>query len=114
VKIRLPNAGLFGSGSADLQAAVTPTLQCLGQVLKMANGRVVVVGHTDNVPIRTARFPSNWELSKARADSVATTLRPVMARPVQVVGRGDAEPIAPNSTEDGRSRNRRVEILLIR
>ncbi|HYZ22500.1 MAG TPA: type IVB secretion system protein IcmH/DotU [Rhodopila sp.] len=114
VKVRLPNAGLFTSGSADLQAAVTPTLQCLGQVLKMANGRVVVVGHTDNVPIRTARFPSNWELSKARADSVAAVLRPVMARPVQVVGRGDAEPIAPNTAEDGRSRNRRVEILLIR
>jgi type VI secretion system protein ImpK len=114
VRIRLPNAGLFGSGSADLQATVAPTLQCLGQVLKTANGRVVVVGHTDNVPIRTARFPSNWELSRARAESVAAVLRPAMAGPVQVVGRGEAEPIAPNTTEDERGRNRRVEILLIR
>jgi type VI secretion system protein ImpK len=114
VKIRLPNSGLFRSGSAELQAAIDPTLVCLGQALKSSGGRVVVVGHSDNIPIRTARFPNNWELSKTRAEAVAAVMRQAIGGPIQVVGRGDSEPIVPNNTEDGRSRNRRVEILLIK
>ena len=84
-------------------------------MLRTAEGRVWVVGHSDNVPIRTARFPSNWELSKARAESVAAVARPAVGGGrLQVAGRSDSEPAAPNTTEDGRSRNRRVEILLLR
>ena len=115
LRIRLPSAGLFASGSAELQPTVEPLIACLAGVLRTAEGRVWVVGHSDNVPIRTARFPSNWELSKARAESVAAVVRPAVGGGrLQVAGRSDSEPVAPNTTEDGRSRNRRVEILLLR
>jgi type VI secretion system peptidoglycan-associated protein len=115
LRIRLPSAGLFASGSAELQPAVEPLIACLAGVLRGAEGRITVVGHTDNVPIRTARFPSNWELSKARAEAVAAVARPVVgAGRLQVAGRSDTEPVAPNTAEDGRSQNRRVEVLLVR
>ena len=115
LRIRLPSAGMFASGSAELQPSVEPLIACLAGVLRTAEGRVWVVGHSDNVPIRTARFPSNWELSKARAESVAAVARPTVGSGrLQVAGRSDSEPAAPNTTEDGRSRNRRVEILLLR
>jgi type VI secretion system protein ImpK len=114
LRIRLPNAGLFTSGSAELQATIRPTLLCLAKLLTAAEGKVLVVGHTDNLPIHTTRFPSNWDLSKARADAVAAVIRTVHDAPIDVVGRGDSEPITSNATEDGRARNRRVEILLVR
>jgi type VI secretion system protein ImpK len=115
LRIRLPSAGLFASGSAELQPAVEPLIACLAGVLRGAEGRITVVGHTDNVPIRTARFPTNWELSKARAEAVAAVARPVVgAGRLQVAGRSDTEPVAPNATDDGRSQNRRVEVLLVR
>jgi type VI secretion system protein ImpK len=115
LRIRLPSAGLFASGSAELQPAVERLIVCLAGVLRDEEGRVAVVGHSDNVPIRTARFPSNWELSKARAEAVAAVARPVVGGGrLQVAGRADSEPAAPNTTDDGRSRNRRVEILLLR
>ncbi|WP_372623345.1 type VI secretion system protein TssL, long form [Falsiroseomonas sp.] len=114
VRVRLPNAGLFASGSAQLQSAVAPLVACIAEVLKEAEGRIAIVGHTDNVPIRTARFPSNWELSRARAEAVAAVARPVLGQRIQVTGRADADPAASNATEDGRARNRRVEILLLR
>jgi len=114
LRIRLPNTGLFASGSTDLEPAVGSVIACLANILKTATGRIMVVGHTDNVPISTARFPSNWELSRARAEAVATVVRPILGgERVQVAGRSDAEPVASNGTEDGRSRNRRVEILLL-
>src|SRR5690606_26194899 len=67
VRVRLPNAGLFASGRADLEPQIVPVIQCLGGVLDGAPGAITVLGHSDNVPIHTARFPSNWELSQARA-----------------------------------------------
>jgi type VI secretion system protein ImpK len=114
LRVRLPNAGLFTSGSAELQAAIRPTMTCLASVMKSADGKVLVVGFTDNIPIHTTRFPSNWELSKARADAVAAVIRPTLVNAIRVDGRADSEPIASNATEDGRSRNRRVEILLVK
>jgi type VI secretion system protein ImpK len=72
-----------------------------------------VIGHTDNVPIRTLRFSSNWELSKARAESVARLLAArVDPGRLAVDGVGDTDPIAPNDTPKGQARNRRVEIIL--
>jgi type VI secretion system protein ImpK len=114
LRIRLPNAGLFASGSAELQATIRPAMLCLAQLLKAVDGKVLVAGHTDNIPIHTTRFPSNWELSKARAGAVAAVFQPVLNGPLQVIGRGDSEPIASNATEDGRSQNRRVDILLVK
>jgi type VI secretion system protein ImpK len=115
LRIRLPDAGLFASGSAKIQAAVQPRIACIAEILKGTEGRVAVVGHTDNLPIRRPAFASNWELSKARAEAVAALLRPVLgAGRLQATGRADTEPLLPNDTEEGRNRNRRVEILLAR
>lgn len=116
VRVRLPNAGLFASGKADLEPSIVPLLRCLGGELDKEAGRVVVVGHTDNVPIRTARFPTNQALSGARAASVRTVMAEVMADPARlaVEGRADTQPIASNADDAGRARNRRVEILLLK
>ena len=85
----------------------------IGDALAQVKGKVEVVGHTDNAPIRTLRFPSNWELSKARAESVTTLLAGRVPRPrIEANGRGETEPVASNDTADGRARNRRVEIVL--
>jgi type VI secretion system protein ImpK len=76
-------------------------------------GQVDVIGHSDNVPIRTFRFPSNWELSRARAESVARLLAAgIGPARVRADGRGDSEPVAANDTPQGRAKNRRVEITL--
>lgn len=116
LRIRLPNAGLFASGRAELDPAMLPLLACLGRELAREPGRILVVGHTDDRPIRTARFPSNWELSRARALAVRAALAPAFPDPARLAvdGRADTEPVASNAEEAGRARNRRVEILLVR
>ncbi len=116
VRVTLPNAGLFASGSADLSPAIVPLVHCLGRELAKEPGRLMVIGHSDNVPIHTARFPSNWELSKARAMAVEQALAEVVpdAGRIGVDGRADTEPVASNATEAGRAANRRVDILLLR
>jgi type VI secretion system protein ImpK len=105
--------GLFRPGEATVGAREQWLLSRIGDALFCVPGQVDVVGHTDNAPIRTLRFPSNWELSKARAESVAHPLSNLVppAR-LRAHGRGDAEPVAPNETPEGRARNRRVEITL--
>lgn len=105
--------GLFKPGDPSVGAAEQALLGRIGEALTRVNGQVEVVGHTDNVPIRTLRFPSNFELSKARAESVSRLLiaRVPPAR-VRAEGRGDTEPLAANDTPAGRARNRRVEIIL--
>jgi chemotaxis protein MotB len=78
---------------------------------------VVVAGHTDDVPISTSRFRSNWELSSARAVTVVHSLLgnpSVDATRVVVEGHADSQPLAPNDTPDNRAKNRRVELILIR
>lgn len=116
LRIRLPSAGLFASGRAELDPAVLPLLACLGRELAAEPGRILVVGHSDDRPIRTARFPSNWELSRARAEAVRAGLATAFADPARIAveGRADSEPVAPNTDEAGRARNRRVEILVFR
>jgi type VI secretion system protein ImpK len=105
--------GLFKPGNVTVAAAQQPLLFRIAEALTRVPGRVDVIGHTDNVPIRALRFPSNWELSTARADSVAgvlvTRLSPGRLR---VEGRGETEPIASNEAPEGRARNRRVEIVV--
>jgi type VI secretion system protein ImpK len=87
----------------------------VGQALGQVPGQVVVRGYTDNTPIRTLRFPSNWELSQDRARAVADMLARSLSDPsrVQAQGRADTEPVAPNNSAEGRARNRRVEIILM-
>jgi type VI secretion system protein ImpK len=105
--------GLFKPGEATIGAGDQRLFGRIASALASVPGQIDVVGHTDNVPIRTLRFPSNWDLSKARAESVARllTTRVTPAR-VAAEGRGETEPVAPNDTPTSRARNRRVEITL--
>ena len=116
VTVRLTNRNMFASGQAVLGSAYPPLLVRIGDALETEPGQVTVFGYTDNQAIRTARFPSNFELSQARADAVANALRARLKDPARVTakGRGDADPIAGNDTPDGRQQNRRTEIVLIR
>jgi type VI secretion system protein ImpK len=105
--------GLFKPGEATIGSDDQGLLNRIADALKSVPGEVDVIGHTDNVPIRTLRFPSNWELSKARAESVARLLAVrVGPQRLRADGRGEAEPVAANDSPQGRARNRRVEITL--
>ncbi|RME89575.1 MAG: endoflagellar motor protein, partial [Candidatus Hydrogenedentota bacterium] len=116
--INMDNKILFPSGSAVLRPEVKAMLRKISEVLvkQQENSFIQVEGHTDNVPIRTIRFRDNWDLSVARAVSV---LRELLINPnldpsrFSAAGYGQFHPIAPNDTPEGRSLNRRVDIVLI-
>ena len=112
--VTLTGDGLFDSGSVAVRPEYLAVLARIASALAEIDGRVKVVGHSDNVPIRSARFPSNWHLSLARAESVKTLLDGFLASSGRVYaeGRGEAEPVASNDTADGRALNRRVEITV--
>lgn len=103
----------FDAGSATLDPSLRPLLARIGEALRPLPGQVLITGHTDSTPIRTARFPSNWHLSQARADAVREVLteRVPPAR-LRAEGRAAAEPVADNATPAGRARNRRVVLTL--
>jgi chemotaxis protein MotB len=109
---------LFDSGSAVPNPASGPLLREVGGALASDTAKhpVQVKGFTDDVPIRSAQFPTNWELSGARASAVVRTLITdhVSAERLTASGRGQLDPITENDTPDGRALNRRVEILLPR
>jgi chemotaxis protein MotB len=108
---------LFDSGAAELKAQATPVLSKVADILaREAHHQVMVEGHTDNVPIRGSVFPTNWELSTARASRVVRFLIAggVVQGRLSAGGFAALHPIASNDTAAGRSRNRRVEIVLLR
>lgn len=106
--------GLFELGSADPKSSYASIIARVADAMNGVPGAILVTGHTDSQKIRSARFPSNWHLSKARAQSV----RDMLARTIKeqsrltVEGRGDTEPVAGNVTPADRARNRRVEVTL--
>lgn len=106
--------GLFDSGSPSIRPRFNDILRRIAEALDTVNGRVEVVGHSDNVPIRTVRFPSNWHLSMARAENVAEMLKSNIRHTGRVTaqGRGSAEPVMPNDTPAHRALNRRVEVTV--
>ena len=105
--------GFFEPGSAVVASAYRPLLPHIGQALATLKGNVLITGHTDNQPIRTPRFPSNWHLSQERADVVRTELgKQVEPERLRAEGRADTQPITDNASPGGRARNRRVEITL--
>ena len=112
--VTIPGDGLFASGSAAVDRRYEPTFARVAQALNSVPGPVVVTGHTDNKPIRTARFPSNWELSTERAKSVMKVMAASMQDPARLRAEGlaDSDPVAPNDTEDNRRKNRRVMVIL--
>lgn len=107
--------GLFESGSAQIRQQYLPVLSRVADALNSTSGAILVSGYSDNVPIRTVQFPSNWELSQARADAVKALLEGRLAdsNRVRAEGKGEADPVAPNDTPENRARNRRVEITLL-
>jgi len=117
VTVRIREQGSFPSGSADLTDEFYSVIPVLQETLRDTPGTISIEGHTDNVPIHTFRFRSNWELSSQRA---LTFARALMADPIlspkrfMVVGYADARPRASNDTRGGRAENRRVEIQIRR
>ncbi len=109
----------FDSGRATLKAGGKEVLKKVGEALKGYENKVIrVVGHTDNVPVAKNLqnvYPSNWELSVARATNVVRYLQEVGVPPERMVaaGRGEYAPVAPNDSAEGRQKNRRIEIMLI-
>lgn len=115
ITIRIKEYGTFASGTAELSANFKPVLKIIRQQLEDTEGKIVVEGHSDNQPISTARFRSNWALSSARAVSVAHGLFGNDDLPqarFQVAGYADTRPLVSNENGAGRARNRRVEILI--
>lgn len=105
---------LFPSGSARLLARLEPVVLRVAEALDRVPGAVLVTGHTDDVPIRSARFPSNWELSAERARSVVRLMASRMRDTgrLRADGLADSQPLVPNDTAAHRAKNRRVTILL--
>jgi type VI secretion system protein ImpK len=114
--VRINNQGLFGSGSASVETTAVPLLIKIGQALAREKGQVQVIGYTDNQPIHTLQFPNNLVLSQDRAKAAAALLDRSIGDQSRItaVGRGAADPIAPNTTPRGRAQNRRIEIVLER
>ena len=114
--IRIRERGSFPSGSAELIEPFTPVIRKIGEALALTDGKVVISGHTDDVPISTPRFRSNWELSAARAVTLLLRLRELSdldETRVTVEGHADTRPLAPNDSVLNRARNRRVEVILV-
>lgn len=114
ISVEINSNVLFATGDATIGAAASQALQAVAQVVAHANFPIVVEGHTDNAPISTYRFPSNWELSAARASSVVRLFADngVGSYRLSASGYGDQRPVVDNFTEEGRARNRRVAILM--
>ena len=113
--VRMGERVLFPSGSATISADGKATLRKIADAFASVHDRVIrVEGHTDNVPIHTERFPSNWELSAARAIAVVRYLQERGIDPALLgaAGYGEYQPVASNDTADGRAENRRIEISL--
>ncbi len=106
---------LFESGSADLKPEAKAVLDTLAEVLKFLPNKIRIEGHTDDRPIRSARFPSNWHLSVARALNTAYYLMSKGVNPekISIAGYSEYRPIAPNDSEENRAKNRRVDIVII-
>lgn len=117
IVIRIREKGSFPSGDANLNPGFIPILGKIHDVLLQTDGRIAVAGHTDNVPINTPRYRSNWELSTSRATSVVHELLKPGDMPAErfvLEGYADTKPLVPNDTPANRAKNRRVEIIVLK
>ncbi|WHA43708.1 type VI secretion system protein TssL, long form [Agrobacterium larrymoorei] len=114
LRVRINNSGLFETGSAEVSPKFRDLIQRIGGALSAEKFRAVVIGYTDNVPIKTIQFPSNWHLSEARAKAVGDILTQYTGpEAILTEGRADSDPLADNSTPEGREMNRRTEIMVL-
>ncbi|MEG0775586.1 flagellar motor protein MotB [Clostridium sp.] len=117
LEISIQDVLLFNSGDAKVLDEVTPLLLQISNMLKSLDNDIKIVGHTDNVPIHNTRFPSNWELSATRAINVMNFIvntGGVNPKKLSIQAYGEQMPKFDNSTKEGREKNRRVEIFIIR
>jgi type VI secretion system protein ImpK len=116
ITVRLRARGMFGSGSATVSDRFSEVIRRVGEALNEEPGKVIIEGHTDSIPIRTVRFPSNFDLSLARAEAVRDQIAPLLDDPgrLSVEGKAATEPIADNDTAEGREANRRTDIILLK
>ncbi|WP_077529874.1 OmpA/MotB family protein [Vreelandella utahensis] len=114
LRLRISSGLLFESGRAELSQKGLDTLAELVPTLQRSSHPIVVTGHTDDVPITTDRYPSNWELSSARAAQVVRFFQKEGITPerMSAVGKAHTQPRTSNESAEGRARNRRVELLL--
>lgn len=116
IVIRIRERGSFPSGNAALNPDFLPILEKINAVLQKTNGDIAVAGHTDDVPIQTARYRSNWELSTSRATSVVHEFLDFGTIPDErfiIEGYGETRPLVPNNSAENRAQNRRVEIVVL-
>ena len=114
--IHIMEQALFKEGSADLESRAQQTLDLVGSQLRNMENHVRVEGHTDNKPISTKRFPSNWELSSARATEVVRYFvnnYEISPTRLSALGYGEFRPMVPNNTAENRAKNRRVDIVVL-
>jgi len=116
IKIKMESFALFDSGSAELKEGIGSFLEHLHGQLKPMSNMIIAEGHTDNIPIRTAQYNSNWELSSSRAFSVIYYFINKGISPERLVahGFGEFRPAHSNDTETDRAKNRRIEITVVR
>jgi len=115
--VRIQEKGSFGSGSARLDPEFHEVMARISKVLAAKPGKITVAGHSDNIPISTGRFRSNWELSSARAVTVLHSMlrnQDIAEDRVVVEGFADTRPLVENDSPQNRARNRRVELILTR
>lgn len=115
VEVEIKTDLLFPSGSAEIQPAAVAILDRIAEILRPLPSPIRVEGHTDNRPIHTAQFPSNWELSGARAATIVRLFesRGVTPSRMSVAGLGEYQPAGDNTTPEGRNRNRRVTLVIL-
>ena len=116
VRVRLKGKIFFDPGSARLKKGILKFLNSIVEIMRRTDYNLAVEGHTDNIPIRTREFPSNWELSAARAAAVVRYLveHGISPKRLKAVGYADSRPLVPNDTPEHRAMNRRVEFLFYR
>jgi chemotaxis protein MotB len=114
VSIEINASVLFAPGQAQLEKFSIQVLKAVAQVVAGVPNAVQIEGHTDNIPIDTPAYPSNWELSTARASSVVRLFIDNGVAPSRLIaiGYADQRPVEPNDTNEGRSRNRRVTVMI--
>jgi chemotaxis protein MotB len=114
--LSLPDDATFAVGSADATIEARSLIDTVGGAIRSANNAIRIEGHTDNVPIKTTKYDSNWELSTARAAAVVIYLVNTVgidAARLSAAGYGEFHPRGPNTTAEGRARNRRVDLVIL-